>query len=94
MLRADTQDQQDAYLDLRARQYDTTSGRFTRPGPSTPTPDTPYAQPYAHAENMPTSRVDPRGMCSVTTQLKDLFSGSWGWNTECDKEDRETATLP
>ncbi|MEU6177675.1 hypothetical protein [Streptomyces coeruleorubidus] len=41
---------------------------------------------------MPTSHVDPSGLC--TTQLKDLFSGTWGWNTECDKEDRETATLP
>jgi RHS repeat-associated protein len=82
------------YLDLRARQYDPATGRFTRPDPYTPDPDTPYTQPYAYVENMPTSRVDPSGMCSVTTQLKDLFSGNWGWNTECDKEDRETATLP
>ncbi|GAB2977569.1 hypothetical protein GCM10023080_048100 [Streptomyces pseudoechinosporeus] len=82
------------YLDLRARQYDTTTGRFTRPDPFTPDPDTPYTQPYAYAENMPTSRVDPSGLCSITTQLKDLFSGNWGWNTECDKEDRETATKP
>ncbi|MFD0224425.1 polymorphic toxin type 17 domain-containing protein [Streptomyces hirsutus] len=82
------------YLDLRARQYDPATGRFTRPDPYTPDPDTPYTQPYAYVENMPTSRVDPSGMCSVTTQMKDLFSGNWGWNTECDKEDRETATLP
>ncbi|MFB7931650.1 DUF6531 domain-containing protein [Streptomyces sp. NPDC056039] len=82
------------YLDLRARQYDTATGRFTRPDPYTPDPDTPYTQPYAYVENMPTSRVDPSGLCSVTTQLKDLFSGNWGWDTECDKEDRETAALP
>ncbi|WP_432095280.1 DUF6531 domain-containing protein [Streptomyces sp. bgisy100] len=82
------------YLDLRARQYDTTTGRFTRPDPYTPDPDTPYTQPYAYVENMPTSRIDPSGMCSVTTQLKDLFTGNWGWNNNCDKEDRETAALP
>ncbi|MFD9936101.1 RHS repeat-associated core domain-containing protein [Streptomyces massasporeus] len=73
------------YLDLRARQYDTTTGRFTRPDPFTPDPDTPYTQAYAYVENMPTSRVDPSGMCSVTTQMKDLFSGNWGWNSECDR---------
>ncbi|MEU1107220.1 DUF6531 domain-containing protein [Streptomyces tibetensis] len=82
------------YLDLRARQYDTSTGRFTRPDPFAPDPDMPYTQPYAYVENMPTSRIDPSGLCSVTTQLKDLFSGNWGWNTECDKEDRQTATLP
>ncbi|MEV7345364.1 RHS repeat-associated core domain-containing protein [Streptomyces sp. NPDC093544] len=81
-----------SYLDLRARQYDTFTGRFTRPDPLTPDTDTPYTQPYAYVENMPTSRVDPSGLCSVTTQMKDLFSGNWGWNNDCAKEDRETAT--
>ncbi|MFI5690043.1 hypothetical protein [Streptomyces sp. NPDC051636] len=33
-------------------------------------------------------------MCSVTTQLKDVFTGNWGWNNNCAKEDRETATKP
>ncbi|WP_159047057.1 DUF6531 domain-containing protein [Streptomyces pactum] len=87
------QDPTTGYLDLRARQYDTITGRFTRPDPYTPDPDTPFTQPYAYVENMPTSRVDPSGMCSVTTQLKDLFSGNW-WDSDCEKEDRETATLP
>ncbi|MFI6341114.1 DUF6531 domain-containing protein [Streptomyces sp. NPDC050535] len=81
-----------SHLDLRARQYDTFTGRFTRPDPLTPDSDTPYTQPYAYVENMPTSRVDPSGLCSITTQMKDLFSGNWGWNNNCDKEDRETAT--
>ncbi|MEU4985918.1 DUF6531 domain-containing protein [Streptomyces sp. NPDC021969] len=87
------QDPTTGYLDLRARQYDTVTGRFTRPDPYTPAPETPFTQPYAYVENMPTSRVDPSGMCSVTTQLKDLFTGNWGFNNNCDKEDRETATL-
>ncbi|WP_193777785.1 polymorphic toxin type 17 domain-containing protein [Streptomyces sp. E5N298] len=88
------QDPTTGYLDLRARQYDTTTGRFTRPDPYTPDLETPFTQPYAYVENMPTSRVDPSGMCSVTTQMKDLFTGNWGFNNNCAKEDRETATLP
>ncbi|MCX4883529.1 DUF6531 domain-containing protein [Streptomyces sp. NBC_00847] len=82
------------HLDLRARQLDTTTGRFTSTDPVTPAPRTPYTQPYAYAENMPTTRTDPSGMCSITTQLKDVFTGNWGWNNNCDKEDRDTATKP
>ncbi|MEU6291379.1 DUF6531 domain-containing protein [Streptomyces sp. NPDC046988] len=88
------QDPTTGYLDLRARQYDTVTGRFTRPDPYTPGPETAFTQPYAYVENMPTSRIDPSGMCSVTTQLKDLFTGNFGFNNNCAKEDRETATLP
>ncbi|MEU5756300.1 RHS repeat-associated core domain-containing protein [Streptomyces sp. NPDC047829] len=88
------QDPTTGYLDLRARQYDTATGRFTRPDPYTPDLETAFTQPYAYVENMPTSRIDPSGMCSVTTQLKDLFTGNFGFNNNCAKEDRETATLP
>ncbi|MDW4907151.1 hypothetical protein RB628_17800 [Streptomyces sp. ADMS] len=42
-------------------------------------------------ENAPTSRTDPSGMCSITTQMKDLFTGKWGWGSNCVQEDRETA---
>ncbi|MEU8984630.1 polymorphic toxin type 17 domain-containing protein [Streptomyces sp. NPDC048309] len=76
---------------LRARNYDPGTGRFSTRDPYAPEQDTPYTQPYAYAENMPTSRTDPSGMCSVTTQLKDVFTGNWGWNNNCQKEDRETA---
>ncbi|MFJ2723065.1 hypothetical protein [Streptomyces sp. NPDC087437] len=33
-------------------------------------------------------------MCSITTQLKDLFTGNFGWDNNCAKEDRETAQKP
>ncbi|MER5549754.1 DUF6531 domain-containing protein [Streptomyces sp. NPDC002589] len=82
------------YLDLRARQLDSTTGRFTSTDPVTPARQTPYTQPYAYAENMPTTRTDPSGMCSITTKMKDVFTGNWGWNNNCAKEDRETATKP
>ncbi|MGW7821813.1 polymorphic toxin type 17 domain-containing protein [Streptomyces puniciscabiei] len=83
-----------SYLDLRARQLDTSTGRFTSADPLTPERQAPYTQPYAYAENMPTTRTDPSGMCSITTRLKDVFTGNWGWNNNCAKEDRETATKP
>jgi RHS repeat-associated protein len=76
---------------LRARNYDPGTGRFTTRDPYVSAQDTPYTQPYAYAENMPTTRTDPSGLCSVTTQLKDVFTGNWGWNNNCAKEDRETA---
>ncbi|MFF3413039.1 polymorphic toxin type 17 domain-containing protein, partial [Streptomyces sp. NPDC002742] len=79
---------------LRARNYDPGTGRFTTRDPHVPAQDTPYTQAYAYAENMPTTRTDPSGLCSVTTQLKDAFTGNWGWNNNCAKEDRETAAKP
>ncbi|MET7380152.1 RHS repeat-associated core domain-containing protein [Streptomyces sp. NPDC005526] len=79
---------------LRARNYDPDTGRLTTRDPYAPSEDTPYIQPYAYVENAPTSRTDPSGMCSVTTQLKDVFTGNWGWNNNCAKEDRETAAKP
>ncbi|MEU9974093.1 polymorphic toxin type 17 domain-containing protein [Streptomyces sp. NPDC051014] len=80
--------------DLRARTYDPAIGRFTSQDPYDPGQETAYTQPYAYVENMPTSRTDPSGMCSVTTQLKDFFTGNYGWNNNCAKEDRDTATKP
>ncbi|GGJ70026.1 hypothetical protein GCM10010121_095810 [Streptomyces brasiliensis] len=69
-----------------------------RTGPSrdpyTPDKTSPYTQPYAYVENMPTSRTDSSGMCSITAQMKDLFTGNFGWNNNCAQEDRETATKP
>ncbi|GAA4691805.1 hypothetical protein GCM10023324_53400 [Streptomyces youssoufiensis] len=50
-------------LDLRARQYDTTTGRFTSPDPLTPGQDRPYQSAYAYANNQPTHLTDPSGQC-------------------------------
>ncbi|UIX35156.1 DUF6531 domain-containing protein [Streptomyces sp. GQFP] len=79
-------------INLRARTYDPNTGRFTSRDPYVPDESTPYTQSYAYVENAPTSRTDPSGMCSITTQLKDLFTGKWGWGSNCVQEDRETAT--
>ncbi|MGW3956363.1 DUF6531 domain-containing protein [Streptomyces sp. NPDC004752] len=79
-------------INLRARNYDPGTGRFTSRDPYASGTQTPHTQSYAYVENMPTSRVDPSGMCSIATQMKDVFTGNWGWNNNCAKEDRETAT--
>ncbi|MBO4257498.1 polymorphic toxin type 17 domain-containing protein [Streptomyces griseorubiginosus] len=81
-------------LDLHARQYTSTTGRFTSTDPLTPDRNSPYTSAYAYAEDAPTVYTDPSGMCSITTQLKDVFTGNWGWNNNCAKEDRESATKP
>ncbi|MFH8989791.1 DUF6531 domain-containing protein [Streptomyces sp. NPDC017940] len=52
-------------LDLHARQYDTTTGRFTRPDPAPRGPSTPYVSPYAYADNTPTLYTDPSGLTPV-----------------------------
>ncbi|MFH8562469.1 DUF6531 domain-containing protein [Streptomyces sp. NPDC017988] len=52
-------------LDLHSRQYDTTTGRFTRPDPATRDQSTPYVSPYAYADNAPTLYTDPSGLTPV-----------------------------
>lgn len=81
-------------INLRARTYDPNTGRFTSRDPYVPNASTPYTQSYAYVENAPTSRTDPSGMCSITTQMKDLFTGKLGWSSNCAQEDRETSTKP
>ncbi|GGZ81565.1 MULTISPECIES: RHS repeat-associated core domain-containing protein [Streptomyces rochei group] len=49
-------------LDLHARQYDTTTGRFTRPDPAARSRTTPYISPYAYADNVPSLLTDPSGL--------------------------------
>ncbi|ULR56084.1 DUF6531 domain-containing protein [Streptomyces deccanensis] len=49
-------------LDLHARQYNTGTGRFTRPDPATRSLMTPYVSPYAYADNTPTRYTDPSGL--------------------------------
>ncbi|TFV30106.1 RHS repeat-associated core domain-containing protein [Streptomyces sp. T1317-0309] len=81
-------------LDLHARQYTASSGRFTSTDPVSPDRNSAYTSAYAYADNAPTLYTDPSGMCSIITQLKDVFTGNWGWNNNCAEEDRETATKP
>ncbi|MEV7891831.1 RHS repeat-associated core domain-containing protein [Streptomyces sp. NPDC088357] len=52
-------------LDLHARQYDTDTGRFNRPDPAAPDPDSPYVSAYAYANNTPTLYTDPSARTPV-----------------------------
>ncbi|MGW6792421.1 DUF6531 domain-containing protein [Streptomyces chartreusis] len=49
-------------LDLHARQYNTTTGRFNRPDPATPDRSSPYVSAYAYADNVPSLLTDPSGL--------------------------------
>ncbi|MFE3151823.1 DUF6531 domain-containing protein [Streptomyces sp. NPDC059218] len=52
-------------LDLHARQYNTATGRFTRPDPAAPDRNSPYLSTYAYANNAPTLYTDPSGRTPV-----------------------------
>ncbi len=47
---------------LRARQYDSSSGRFTTVDPLEEVPTSPAMSPYIYADDRPTTRTDPSGM--------------------------------
>ncbi|MFE3737043.1 RHS repeat domain-containing protein [Streptomyces sp. NPDC059134] len=49
-------------LDLHARQYNTATGRFTRPDPANRDQSAPYVSPYTYADNVPTLFTDPSGL--------------------------------
>lgn len=49
-------------LNLRARNYDTTTGRFTSTDPLDPEHGTPYVCAYAYVNNRPMVMTDPSGM--------------------------------
>jgi RHS repeat-associated protein len=48
--------------DLRARQYDPTSGRFLQQDPASADPAQPADGSYVYAGQLPTARIDPSGM--------------------------------
>ncbi len=52
-------------LDLHARQYTPSTGRFDRPDPATRSLTTPYVSGYAYADNQPTVLTDPSGLTPV-----------------------------
>lgn len=52
-------------LDLHARQYNTTTGRFNRSDPATPDRNSAYVSAYAYADNTPTVYTDPSGLTPV-----------------------------
>ncbi|MEU6176090.1 DUF6531 domain-containing protein [Streptantibioticus parmotrematis] len=48
--------------DLRAREYDTSTGRFTSTDPLAPRLTDPYVSAYVYADDRPTTLTDPSGM--------------------------------
>lgn len=50
---------------LRARDYDTTTGRFTALDPVTQDVRNPYVAEYLYANNQPTVHTDPSGQCLI-----------------------------
>ncbi len=55
------QDGPTGLYDLRARQYDPTTGRFLAVDPATASVTSPYVSSYAYVGDDPTSQVDPSG---------------------------------
>lgn len=52
-------------LHLRARNYSTTTGRFTTPDPQPTEAGSANASPYAYANNDPVNQADPSGRCPL-----------------------------
>ncbi|WP_188282646.1 FG-GAP-like repeat-containing protein [Streptomyces sp. CBMA29] len=55
-----------AGLNLRARNYDPTLGRFTTTDPIQLRVDAPYNSAYSYADNSPTHKTDPTGQWAVS----------------------------
>ncbi|MFJ8628409.1 DUF6531 domain-containing protein [Kitasatospora sp. NPDC093550] len=52
-------------INLRARQYDSTTGTFTTRDPLTTGTGTPLASAYTYADGDPTNQTDPSGACPM-----------------------------
>lgn len=59
------QDPTTGLYNLRARDYDPTSGRFTALDPIAQDIHDPYIAAYVYANNQPTLLVDPSGLCAI-----------------------------
>ncbi|MEC3998880.1 FG-GAP-like repeat-containing protein [Actinacidiphila sp. DG2A-62] len=67
-----------AGYDLRARNYDPTTGRFTSTDPIQLRPSDPYTSAYSYAGNSPTNGIDPSGqnwLDPITSRLQAIGSG-------------------
>ncbi|WP_422771366.1 RHS repeat domain-containing protein [Plantactinospora sp. WMMC1484] len=58
-------DQLTGLYDMRARDYEPTSGRFTSPDPLPAAMSTPFTQTYHYGYNRPTVLTDPTGLCPI-----------------------------
>ena len=69
--------------DLRARNYDSTTGRFLSPDPAAAPPNQAYVGSYAYADDRPTSLVDPSGAGAIAPDA-----------TETTSADQSTSAAP
>ncbi|MCX4745456.1 DUF6531 domain-containing protein [Kitasatospora sp. NBC_01287] len=66
-------DPTDNQLDLRARRYDTTTGRLTTRDPIQLRPTIPYSGDYTYTNDAPTYLTDPSGQCGLGAKLYDAW---------------------
>ncbi|MEU9712624.1 DUF6531 domain-containing protein [Streptomyces sp. NPDC047967] len=78
-------------LDLRARTYSSSAGRFTTTDPEPTEPGDPNSSPYAYANNDPINQSDPSGRCPlcVSAGIGALIGGAieggiYGWQHRND----------
>jgi RHS repeat-associated protein len=81
---------------MRARQYDSTLGRFTQTDPLAPPKNEPFVSAYAYANNQPTLLVDPSGLRPEgdTSRCHDWGSGVAGLVNTAYGSWKMTAGMP
>lgn len=86
-------DQLTSLYDMRARDYDPTSGRFTSPDPAPAAMGTPFTQTYHYGYNRPTVLTDPTGLCPIVcTAIIGGIAGAAVGGVDCwlSGDDRNT----
>lgn len=63
--------------DMRARDYDPATGRFTQPDPVTPTAGTSATSPYVFADDNPLSNADPTGTVTQDEVKQKILDVVW-----------------
>ncbi len=78
-------------VNLRARDLDSPTGRFTRPDPIELRPAEPVEPDYTYAGNAPTHRTDPSGLCSARDRIESvghMLTGNTG-PSRCELQDQQ-----
>ncbi|MET8041521.1 RHS repeat-associated core domain-containing protein [Micromonospora sp. NPDC005215] len=79
--------------DVRARDYDAASGRFTAPDPVPAADGSPFVQTYHYGNNRPTVLTDPTGQCAIVcTAIIGAVVGAAAGGVDCwlSGDDRNT----
>ncbi|WP_425412422.1 RHS repeat-associated core domain-containing protein [Micromonospora mirobrigensis] len=79
--------------DIRTRDYDAGSGRFTSPDPAPAADGSPFVQTYHYGNNRPTVLTDPTGQCAIVcTAIIGGIVGAAAGGVDCwlSGDDRNT----